>query len=140
MTDDDREFLQTLDKKLHYTAESSNLTLRPDYKPYKWDLYHHDMRMTGDELERVIGLMNDESYAIMPIVTDMTIGHGFSVIWIDPYGCERPRSVLKFLERQMPNSTTWEQMAECYMGEMNLELLDMIGAEKPDPKMSSYNY
>ena len=111
--------------------------------PVAWGLYHCDQKLTEEELARVMGLLNTEAgdYAIAHVNTNMGFSAGLIVCKIETVAMEYTAEVvLCFTERQFPAKVNWEKMAEVYMGERNLELLALIGIDKPVPDQSRYDY
>lgn len=128
-------FLKSLDERLHYTIKDNLGAI--------WDSYHFEQRLTKKELARVMRLLNKEAgdYVIAPENTNMGLSAGFAVYKIGIEGMEYTAdAVLRFTEKQLPANVNWVKMAEMYMGERNLELLVLMGIDKPVPDRSRYDY
>lgn len=136
----EKQYLQSLDEKLHQVAESFYLHHGIKRKR-NYDSYTQDNKLSEFELAIVLGLMNKKDYAITPINTNMGLNAGFAVCEIKREGMYiYPEPVLQFTQRQLPEGTDWSEIAECYMSPRNLELLRLAGIEKPKKSRVHYEY
>lgn len=99
--------------------------------------------ISEDEVSRVLGLLNGEDYAMCPTNINMGFREAFSLyklVAITPGVPLEAKRVLTFSYRQMPDSVSWQSMAEHYMASRNLELLELAGFNEPKPEQSHYMY
>ena len=140
----DEAFLQDLDARLHYIEEGTGLANRSGATiNLKLEGYNQEEKLTEEEMARLLKLINTVAgdYALAPCNTNMGLSAGFALWWIMVAGMlHTAECALSFTERQLPETVAWETMAEAYMGERNLELLGIIGIERPVPNKSRYDY
>tara|TARA_Y100000310_G_scaffold171085_1_gene171248 strand:+ start:13389 stop:13799 length:411 start_codon:yes stop_codon:yes gene_type:complete len=130
-------FLTTLDSKL-FKAEEGNYAGRPCLWPIT-----NDEPISEEEVNNVLGLLNQQDYAMCPTNVNMGFREAFSIYRMDAVVVGEPleaERLLTFSYKQMPESITWEMMSEHYMQNRNLELLRLAGFNEPSPSIAKYMY
>ncbi len=128
-----REFIESLDKKLHYIEESEAETniSRTTHKVYV-DNYTKE-KLSKEELEGIISLIGRETGLVLtPINTNSGFSVGFEVLYTDCYGTKL--SLLSFIEEQLPNGYDFKKLSETFNREDNIEMLVSGNLEKPEER------
>lgn len=128
---EDRLFLESLDKRLHYVQRSlAETNLTGSVHEIAVDLYHYDQKLYKNELEEVLSLIGKETQlAITPISTNYGFSVGFAILYTDIYGSKI--YFLKFIEQQLPDGYNFNRLSEVFNREENIEMLVSCGLEKP---------
>lgn len=131
---ENRLFLESLDKRLHYVQKSlAETNISRSVHEIAVDLYYHDQKINKNELEKVLSLIGKETQlAITPINTNWGFSVGFAILYTDIYGSQMP--FLTFLEQQLPEGYNFDRLSEIFNREDNLEMLAEAGLEKPKEK------
>jgi hypothetical protein len=96
-----KEFFKTLDQKLHYLSNDYYCNI-----PVKYNSYY-DKKISTTEYEKMLQILKNEPFLIHPINTNFGLSIGFNVININS-----KKSVLKFLEKQLPEGENFETLSE----------------------------
>ena len=131
---EDRLFLESLDKRLHYVQRSlAETNISRSVHEIAIDLYHHDQKLSKNELEKVLSLIGKETQLVItPINTNYGFSVGFAILYADIYGTKIP--FLAFIEEQLPKGYDFNRLSEVFNREDNIEMLVSCGLEKPEEK------
>ena len=123
----DREFLENLDKKLHYVMESgAEINISETGHELNIDRYT-TQKMTSKEIEKVLELVGKGTgLALTTINTDLGFLVGFQVSY--SYG---KMPLLKFIGEQLPIGYDFNKLSEVFNKKENIETLITCGLEKP---------
>ena len=131
------KFLKSLDERL-FELKDGTYRGRACKNPIS-----NDEKISEEEVKEVLGLLNKQDYLMIPTNINYGFREAFSVYKVEnsvpgiPLEVDR---VLTFAMKQMPESISWENMAEHYMQERNLELCDLAGFRRPKASISHYVY
>lgn len=141
-TEDDLNFLQSLDQRLHYIA-SDRFTpnMFRAARQVTHNKYNQEEKLTATELDHILNVMNKEHFALYPINTNFGLSAGFAVCQITLEGMlTLAEPILQFTVKQLPSEVNWLRMSECYMSERNKELLKIAGLDEPQHSQEYYSY
>ncbi len=116
------EFLRQVAKKCYYKQDCYS----PVYGNAKIDSYH-DVKITQDEVERMMEIVQEFDLPFFPINTNMGFSIGFAIarpgLNINPVIREIDGYYIKFLEKQLPNGCDFNELSEVFLRPRNLELM-----------------
>lgn len=131
----DGEFLRELDKRVHYRE-------RFDYCGFRVyeNLFYNDQKISSDEIERVLGLICKKTgLSITPENTNQGFSVGFHVLYAAD-SQRQSKSVLMFLEDQLPEEYDFNRLSEVFMRSDNIERLVSCGLKAPTRNRGDYEY
>lgn len=124
------EFLQNLDKKVHYIDVCTSGV----YAGAKRDAYHKDKKILKCEIVKVLDIVQEEQLPFYPINTNWGFDIGFSVDKVLEGGFVRKLDGhhLRFIEDQLPKGYDFDKLSETFLSERNKQLMKGfgIGSEK----------
>jgi len=134
---EDRLFLASLDKRLHYVKDFWSV-VGVGIKTGPEHCYHGE-KMTSCEIERVLGLIGEPTgLAMTP--ESATIG-GFKVGYRIIYSEGGQRDpLLMFLQEQLPESYDFARLSETFLRGDNIDRLVKSGFDRPSKCEGEYRY
>ena len=132
---EDRQFLEELDKRLHYVVKSIATTnMSRTQHEISYDQYHNT-KLEPSEIEKILSLVNSETEICMtPVNTNMGFSIGFQLV----YTFDR-KTLLCFKEDQLPEGYDFKKLKETFNHPENIRMLENIGMEKPKER-GYYDY
>ena len=97
-------------------------------------------KVTGEELERILGMMNKRDFGLYPI--PLAYGEGVGVVYLNEElpGILTSERLFVSSFRDLPEGTFWGRLSGIYMAPRNLEILELARITLPVPEQSMYEY
>lgn len=124
---EERKFLESLIPKLYHTTESILTPNISGVGVISLSFHYHNIKLEVSEMEKILSLINPKTgIAMTPINTNYGFDVGFKII----YTFDK-KSLLSFIERQLPEEYNFDKLSETFNRPDNLEMLESIGLESP---------
>ena len=117
----DLEFLLSLDKKLHYTSEST-LTPNSSGGPNKVSIDEYtNETMEEKEMQRLLNVVEKGDFVFYPINISVGSSVGFEI-----YNADTKERLLTFKESQTPKEYTFNRLSSYFMLPENLKQAKLL--------------
>ncbi|MBX4211870.1 hypothetical protein KW787_00230 [Candidatus Pacearchaeota archaeon] len=122
----DLQFLKSLDGRIH--EEPYDMTLRANISGHsrRMKIRHSnlDVKISSPEMERVLGLVNDETKLVLvPTNTNWGFNVGYNIQYA---GTSRQDLLLSINEHQLPREYDFDKMSETFMRGDNIQRIKKL--------------